>query len=53
MVDTGDDALLDALGVDVPPVKFPTRPPPKDRTIAALGAILRFTQPHGGRPRMG
>lgn len=53
MVDTGDDALLDALGVDVPPVKVASRTPREERIIAGFEDILRFHQTHGRAPLHG
>ena len=53
MADTDDDALLDALGVDVPPVKVASRTPREERIIAGFEDILRFHQTHGRAPLHG
>jgi hypothetical protein len=53
MVDMDDDELLDALGVDVTPLKVSSRTPREERMIAGFEDILRFHQTHGRAPRHG
>lgn len=48
-----DDELLDALGVDVTPLKENSRTPREERIIAGFEEILRFFQVHGAAPRHG
>ena len=48
-----DDALLDALGVEVAPQKTGGRTPREERIIAGFEDILRFHQTHGRAPRHG
>nr|WP_218133524.1 GIY-YIG nuclease family protein [Paraburkholderia sartisoli] len=48
-----DDALLDALGVPVEPVKASSRTPQEERVIAGFEDILRFHQAHGRAPQHG
>ena len=57
MADLDDDELLEALGVDVAPIKAGGRTPRDERIIAGFEDILRFheahkrTPQHGGRRR--
>lgn len=53
MADLDDDELLDALGVDVTPLKVSSRTPREERIIAGFEDILRFHQTHGRAPQHG
>lgn len=53
MADLDDDELLDALGVDVAPLKVSSRTPREERIIAGFEDILRFHQTHGRAPLHG
>lgn len=53
MVDMDDDELLDALGVEVTPLKVSSRTPREERMIAGFEDILHFHQTHGRTPRHG
>ena len=53
MAEMDDDALLDALGVDVAPIKAASRTPREERIIAGFEDILRFHQTHGRAPLHG
>lgn len=53
MAEMDDDALLDALGVDVAPLKASSRTPREERIIAGFEDILRFHQAHGRGPSHG
>lgn len=48
-----DDELLDALGVEVAPLKTANRTPREERIIAGFEDILRFYQSHGRAPLHG
>jgi hypothetical protein len=48
-----DDALLEALGVDVQPVHAGGRTAREERIVAGFEDILRFHQTHGRAPRHG
>lgn len=48
-----DDELLDALGVEVAPLKVSSRTPREERIIAGFEDILRFYQSHGRAPQHG
>jgi len=50
MIDLDDDDLLDALGVEVAPLKTSSRTPREERIIAGFEDILRFHQTHGRAP---
>lgn len=50
MADMDDDELLDALGVEVAPLKASSRTPREERIIAGFEDILRFHQTHGRAP---
>lgn len=50
MADMNDDELLDALGVEVTPLKASSRSPREERIIAGFEDILRFHQAHGRAP---
>ena len=50
MADMNDDELLDALGVEVTPLKASSRTPREERIIAGFEDILRFHQAHGRAP---
>jgi hypothetical protein len=50
MAEMDDDALLDALGVDVVPLKPASRTAREERIIAGFEDILRFHQAHGRAP---
>lgn len=53
MADMNDDELLDALGVEVTPLKVANRPPREERIVAGFEDILRFYQIHGRTPLHG
>ena len=53
MADMDDDELLDALGVEVAPLKTSSRTPREERIIAGFEDILRFHQTHGRAPLHG
>ncbi len=53
MADMNDDELLDALGVEVAPLKVVKRTPLEERIIAGFEDILRFYQTHGRAPMHG
>jgi T5orf172 domain len=53
MADLDDDELLDALGVEVAPLKISSRTPREERIIAGFEDILRFHQTHGRAPLHG
>ena len=48
-----DDELLEALGIDITPVKSATHTPREERIIAGVENILRFYQTHGRVPQHG
>jgi len=53
MPEMDDDELLDALGVEVVPLKASSRTPRDERIIAGFEDILRFHQTHGRAPLHG
>lgn len=53
MAEMDDDELLDALGVEVVPLKVSSRTPREERIIAGFEDILRFHQTHGRAPLHG
>ncbi|MBA3033562.1 MAG: GIY-YIG nuclease family protein [Gammaproteobacteria bacterium] len=53
MAEMDDDALLDALGVEIAPFKVSSRTPREERIIAGFEDILRFHQTHGRAPLHG
>lgn len=53
MAEMNDDELLDALGVEVEPLKTASRTPREERIIAGFEDILRFHQTHGRAPMHG
>ena len=53
MAEMDDDELLDALGVEVAPIKASSRTPREERIIAGFEDILRFYQTHGHAPQHG
>lgn len=53
MADIDDDELLEALGVEVTPLKASSRTPREERIIAGFEDILRFHQAHGRAPLHG
>ncbi len=53
MADMDDDELLDALGVEVAPLKTSSRTPREERIIAGFDDILRFHQTQGRAPLHG
>lgn len=53
MAEMDDDELLDALGVEVAPLKTASRTPREERIIAGFEDILRFHQAHGRTPQHG
>lgn len=53
MAEMDDDELLDALGVEVAPLKTSSRTPREERIIAGFEDILRFHQTHGRAPMHG
>jgi hypothetical protein len=53
MAEMNDDELLEALGVEVTPIKSSSRSPKEERIIAGFEDILRFYQTHGRAPLHG
>lgn len=53
MAEMDDDELLDALGVEVAPLKVSSRTPREERIIAGFEDILRFHQANGRAPQHG
>lgn len=53
MAEMDDDELLEALGVEVTPLKAASRTPREERIIAGFEDILRFHQTHGRAPLHG
>ncbi|NMG17752.1 GIY-YIG nuclease family protein [Aromatoleum bremense] len=53
MAEMDDDELLDALGVEVTPLKISSRTPREERIVAGFEDILRFHQTHGCAPLHG
>ena len=53
MAELDDDALLEALGVEVAPVKAGGRTPREERIVAGFEDILRFHQTHQRAPQHG
>jgi hypothetical protein len=53
MAEMNDDELLDALGVEVAPLKSASRTPREERIIAGFEDILRFHQVHDRAPLHG
>lgn len=53
MAEMDDDELLDALGVEVVPLKTASRTPREERIIAGFEDILRFYQTHDRAPLYG
>ena len=53
MAEMDDDELLNALGVEVAPLKTASRTPREERIIAGFEDILRFHQAHGRVPLHG
>ena len=53
MAEMDDDELLDALGVEVAPLKASNRTPREERIIAGFEDILHFHQIHGRAPLHG
>ena len=53
MAEMDDDELLDALGVEVAPLKASSRTPREERIIAGFEDIVRFYQTHGRAPLHG
>jgi hypothetical protein len=53
MAEMDDDELLDALGVEVAPLKTTSRTPREQRIIAGFEDILRFQQANGRAPQHG
>lgn len=53
MADMNDDELLDALGIEVTPLKVVNRTPREERIIAGFEDILRFYKIHGRTPLHG
>ncbi|MDP3607992.1 MAG: GIY-YIG nuclease family protein [Methylophilus sp.] len=53
MAEMDDDELLDALGVEVAPLKASSRTPREERIIAGFEDILRFHQANGRAPLHG
>ena len=51
MAEMNDDELLEALGVEVAPLKTSGRTPLEERIIAGFEDILRFHQTHGRIPQ--
>lgn len=53
MADLDDDELLEALGVEVAPIKAGGRTPREERIIAGFEDILRFHEAHRRAPQHG
>ena len=53
MAEMDDDELLDALGVEITPLKGSSRTPREERIIAGFEDIVRFRQTHGRAPLHG
>ena len=53
MAELGDDELLEALGVEVAPIKAGGRTPREERIIAGFEDILRFYETHQRAPQHG
>ena len=53
MAEMDDDELLDALGVEVAPLKASSRTPREERIIAGFEDILHFHQANGRAPLHG
>lgn len=53
MTDLDDDALLDALGVEVAPLKASSHTPREERIMAGFEDIVRFYQTYGRSPQHG
>lgn len=53
MAEMDDDELLNALGVEVAPLRISSRTPREERIIAGFEDILRFHQTHGRAPLHG
>jgi hypothetical protein len=53
MADLDDDELLEALGVDVAPIKSGGRTPREERIIAGFEDVLRFHETHKRAPQHG
>lgn len=53
MAELNDDELLEALGVDITPLKPASRTPREERIIAGFEEIVRFQQTHGRAPLHG
>ena len=53
MAEMDDDELLDALGVEVAPLRASSRTPREERIIAGFEDILRFHQANGRAPLHG
>ncbi|MDL2284972.1 GIY-YIG nuclease family protein, partial [Oxalobacter sp. OttesenSCG-928-P03] len=53
MAEMDDDELLDALGVEVVPLKVSNRTPREERIIAGFEEVLRFYQTYGRAPLHG
>lgn len=51
MADLDDDELLEALGIEVAPVKAGSRTPREERIIAGFEDILRFHEAHRRAPQ--
>ncbi|MDZ4099481.1 MAG: GIY-YIG nuclease family protein [Methylophilaceae bacterium] len=50
MAEMDDDELLDALGVEIDPIKTSSRTPREERIIAGFEDIVRFYQANGRAP---
>lgn len=50
MADLDDDELLEALGIEVAPIKTGSRTPREERIIAGFEDILRFHEAYGRAP---
>jgi len=53
MAEMDDDELLEALGVEVAPLKASSKTPREERIIAGFEDILRFHEKHGRAPQHG
>jgi hypothetical protein len=53
MSEMDDEALLDALGIEVAPLKASKYTPREERLIAGFEDVLRFVEAHGRAPQHG
>ncbi|OBS10680.1 GIY-YIG nuclease family protein [Acidihalobacter prosperus] len=53
MIEMNDDELLEALGVEITPIKTISRTPREERILAGFEDVLRFYETHGRPPMHG